>query len=92
MIQQFRMRRLRAEMAEIVRRPHQALAKDPLPDTIHHHPRSQRIPRTGNDAGQLTTSAAFKVEKRILRRDGSHISGWHRIPRLRVIPAQQHRL
>ena len=39
--------------AEVVRRPHDALAEMPLPDPIDHHARGQRVRRLGEPQGKV---------------------------------------
>ena len=57
-IEQRRMRRSFTEPAEVIDRPNETLAEVPLPDTVHHHPRCQRMRRAGQPLSQLQTTAS----------------------------------
>ncbi len=57
-IEQLRMRRRRAQVAEIVRRTDDAAAEMMLPDAIGHHPGRELVVRRSEPIGQLQTPAA----------------------------------
>ena len=66
-IEQFRMGRIVACHAEVVDGAHQALSVQPIPDSIHHHSRCQRIARIGNPFGQLhPTALVVGNDKRLI--------------------------
>ena len=58
-IEQFRIRRTIAHLAEVAGRAHDARAEVMLPDPIHHHARGQRILRDGDRFGQFQPAAAL---------------------------------
>src|SRR5262245_10446838 len=57
-IEQFGVRRPLAPRAEVVAGGDEPGAEVVLPDSVDHHPRSERVLRRGNPAGQLQASTA----------------------------------
>jgi hypothetical protein len=70
-VEQFRMARRFGAQAEVARGFHQSGAEMVLPHAIDHHPRGQRIGRTGDGAGEF--EAAGAVLERPAGRAGQHL-------------------
>ena len=67
-IQQFRMRRLRAEPAKVVRGGDDAAAEHMMPQAIHDNARSQRIVLMREARGQLQTPAVLRLVRLGIKR------------------------
>ena len=57
-VEQLGMRGPFAELAEVARRAHDAVAEMMLPDAVHHHARGERIVRVGDRFGQFQPAAS----------------------------------
>ena len=88
MIEQLRVRRLLSGRAEIIHRPHQPCAKEPVPDSVHGHSRGQRIARVGDPLREFAPSAfLWRRRGRFLRHRHTEKAARHRFARLLHLPA-----
>ena len=89
-VEQFRMRRRRTELAEIVGGGDQAAAEDVVPEAVDDDPRGQRVGlQIGDPLRQLQAAAAGGPERR--RVEGVEKAARHRIGGLLVVAADEQR-
>ena len=67
-VQQFGMRRLAAERAEVLRRADEAGSKMPAPQAVDHHPRGERMLAAGHPPRELQSSALLRGQNGLRRR------------------------
>ena len=74
-VEQFRVRRLVAGEAEVVRRAHEALAEVVLPDAVHPHAGRQRVLRVDDPLRQLQAARASSSRRRAAARAAGRARG-----------------